>query len=126
MFAITAQQNKRLNGATLIESIVAMILVLLCFVIASMVFVRVNNSATLSHQYLAKEWVNEWHTELLQIEETERNRNDWLLKRAFVPYGREDIWEMHYEVWSPAGELKYEEKRLKYIKKTYDEISEGT
>lgn len=121
MAALKLHTAKRLNGATLIESIVAMILVLLCFVIASMVFVRVNNSVALQHEFLAKEMVNEWHLELLQPEETQRNFNDWFIKRDLYPYGTPNIWELHYQVWSPSGVLKYEEKRLKYIKKTDDE-----
>lgn len=123
MAALKKHINTKLNGATLIESIVAMVLVLLCFVIASMVFVKVNNSAFLVHQYKAKELVNSWDSESILIEETEINLNDWALKRAFRLYKDPDIWELYYQAWEPNGSLIYEEKRLKYIKKQADEIS---
>ena len=103
-----AQLNTRVKASSLIESLIAMVIIVVCFSIAVMIYVSIMDSDQQRKKMKAILWMNE---EVIKIKrsanyiDNEINAKGWTLKKTVEQFeGTENVFVISLAVKDKEGE----------------------
>jgi hypothetical protein len=108
----------RLKAAILLESMIAMIIIMLCFGLAVMIFTNVTTSSKTSIGILARARINT-ESEKTKAEKRFLDENfpfdEFTLRKRMLPYGSSGkVFQLHFSAVTPGHKILAESDELVY------------